>query len=128
MKKTLTTMMVAMAAVTAMAEGTSPWNFSIGPAWRARVKSEIGGTASGTVVTPSRTVTDNYGEVTSKNDWKRTEVTAVDAPGYPGLTAFKAPATRVETIEESNGGSAALNGSDVDSPLGLKMSAGYDFY
>ena len=97
-------------------EGRSRWNLTIGPAWRARMKSSISG---GSYVPAGAS---SYSSSTSKR------IVRVADPLTPGYDLYADEVTRTETIGTPGSSFAALNSTDWNSPLGLKAAVGYDFY
>jgi len=119
-----------VAGLSAVAGG---WNLTAGPAWRARVKSEISGGIS--VATPSAYRTAGYDrDVPGKSSWSSADVTSgvvveKDDPDYPGLglTKWAATANWTDAQVVPNSGLAAVRGSDERGPLGLRVNGGYDW-
>ena len=116
MKKTVLWVATTFASAAVWASG---FNFSVGPAWRSRVKMETRSTS----VTP----TSNDGSLVYDHDPVRDGWTAGDVseeplsvPGsdiqYWGVSGYY-----TETATTPQGGSET-----TDSPLGLKMKLGYD--
>lgn len=126
-----------LAVVSADAVETSrgAWRLSIGPAWRSRVKSSISGTVSVAPVAGANTVTYDK-DVATHGAWSAADLASGDIVvvpdndplSPPGSTLYAATATRTETTDTPNSGIGALSSSDERSPLGVKASAGFDFY
>jgi len=119
---------VAAAGMTALAGG---WNFSAGPSWRARVKSELSGAVP--VTTPAASHTAGYDkDVPGKSDWTAGDIATGDIvlkadPSTPGADVWAGVGNYRETTVVPGAGSARLRSSDEDSPLGLRVNGGYDW-
>lgn len=97
-------------------DGRSRLNLTIGPAWRARMKSSISG---GSYVSAGAS---SYSSSTSKR------IVRVEDPLMPDYDLYADEVTVTETIGTPGNPFAALGSSDRNSPLGLKAAVGYDFY
>jgi hypothetical protein len=130
MKKVLL-VTVMMCSGMVIAEGTSaPWRLTVGPAWRSRTKAAISGNAKVDAVSASHTVTYDK-DIAGKTSWGIGDVTTVldtDPTAPAGSTLYAAESIRTERIVSPGSASGRLDGSDDDSPLGLKIGVGYDFY
>lgn len=119
------------ASFAAMAEeSANPWRLTVGPAWRSRVKASLSGSVPVMPVQSSHTVTYDK-DVAGTASWSAGDVTTVpdtDPNAPAGSTLYAVESVRTETTVTAGDASGRLNGSDDDSPLGFKMSAGYDFY
>ncbi len=115
-----------MMATAAFAEGAHGWNLTIGPAWRARVKSSISASHAG--LTPSRTVTVDK-EVAGQTSWSEGDVVEVQDPDYlDDSTKTKYAATQTTTERTVPPGDVGgIDRADTDRPLGVKANLGYDY-
>jgi len=117
---------VAVCTVTTFADetegptGVRRWSLTIGPAWRAAVKSSVSGSVSVNGVTPS------YSRVYS--DGSTVKVQDPDYPTDPSYQKYAATRTLTETTVSPYSSEAFFDGSDTDRPLGLRAIVGYDFY
>ena len=125
--------MMAMSVLVAAAAGAGemnhgPWRLTIGPAWRARARSSISGSASVAPIPASYTVTYDQ-NIATHGPWNGTEpnITTVIDP-MSSLPTYAATATRTETTVTPGGGAGLLSSSDERSQLGVKASLGVDFY
>jgi hypothetical protein len=125
----LFTVAVLTAATTAGEEAPGRWNFSVGPAWRARVKSSISGRGSGPSLPASHAIIYDQ-DFADHGPWNASEVRVVENPDYPNSDQYLYAATRIgsEVTVTPLSGSAALHDSDIDRPLGISLSGGYDFF
>lgn len=130
MKKVLL-VTVMMCSGMVIAEGTSnPWRLTVGPAWRSRTKAAISGNAQVDAVSASHTVTYDK-DIAGKTSWGIADVTTVpdtDPTAPAGSMLYAAESIRTERIVSPGSAFGRLDGSDEDSPLGLKIGVGYDFY
>lgn len=114
-----------------MAEGVAePWRFTVGPAWRSRVKASLSGNASVTPVSTSHTITYDK-DIAGTASWNAGDVTTVpdtDPSAPAGSTLYAVESIRTERTVTANDSTAGFNYSDEDSPLGFKSGIGYDFY
>ena len=101
------------------AEGRGRWHLTVGPAWRARVKTEISGAASVESVSASRTSAKESGGRVVVRD-------PVQEPA--GATLYADTETVTETIVTPGGGAAAMGATDERRPLGVKAKFGYDVW
>jgi len=125
--KYLIASVLSVVALVSLADGPRPWRLTIGPAWRARVKSSISAQANG--LTPSHTLTYDK-DITGHGTWSVGEVEKVQDPDYPTDPTFEkyaAPRTATQTTVTPTG-TTLLENSSTDRPLGLKANLGYDFY
>lgn len=130
MKRNMVAAALAATALLAFAEGDDGWRLTVGPAWRARVKSSISGRGSVAGVAASRTVTADR-DVAGHGPWRADEVVTVqdpDNPGDPSARMYAATRTVTETVVTPSGTQVRLDGSDVDRPLGVKAALGYDIW
>ena len=109
-----------------------PWRLSVGSAWRERVKSSVSGGTSVAPVPASYTVSYDV-NVPSVGTWTGAEPNIVQVPDTdplspPGSTLYAAKATRTETTVTPGGAYGPLESVDERGPLGVKASAGFDFY
>jgi len=126
---------LAVVSANAVESRHGAWRLSVGPAWRSRVKSSISGTASVAPVAGANTVTYDK-DVATHGAWSAADLASGDIVvvpdndplSPPGSTLYAATATRTETTDTPNSGIGALSSSDERSPLGVKASAGFDFY
>lgn len=132
--KTLLAVVVSVLSFAGLAEsersGARGWTLTVGPAWRARVKSSISGTGRVPGVSPSHSVVYDK-DIAGHGPWSVGEVEKVPDPDYPADPTFqKYAATRTATTTTVTpySNDAALGGSDADRPLGLRAIVGYDFY
>ena len=130
-KKIFTVAVAGLAAISAFAESEDyqgRWSFSIGPAWRSRVKMETKCSHVTPAPTPSSTTKR---DMTDSDNW--TDAALVDDPlaGTGGIPADAQlwGVDDVRTEVYANGAtSISANGSDEDRPLGLNLQGCYDFY
>ena len=131
MKKTIVLMLVIAFSTAAFAESEfGSWRFSAGPAWRSRVKATLSGSVPVTSVGASHTVTYDK-DITGTTSWDIGDVVIVQDPdpfASPGDGLYAITSTRTETTVTPGASEAAINLSDEESPLGLKLGGGYDFY
>lgn len=130
MKRNMVAAALAATTLLAFAEGGDGWRLTVGPAWRARVKSSISGRGTVEGVASSRTVTADR-DVAGHGPWRADEVVTVqdpDSPGDPSARKYAATRTVTETVVTPSGTQARLDGSDVDRPLGMKANLGYDIW
>jgi hypothetical protein len=131
MKKTIVLMFVIAFSTAAFAESEfGSWHFSAGPAWRSRVKATLSGSAPVTSVGALHTVTYDK-DITGTTSWDIGDAVIVQDPGpfaSPGDELYAITSTRTETTVTPGASEAAINSSDEESPLGLKIGGGYDFY
>lgn len=131
MKKTTVLMFVTVFSMAAFAESEfGPWRFSAGPAWRSRVKATLSGSVPVSSVGASHTVTYDK-DVAGTASWNIGDAVTVQDPdpfAFPGDELYAITATRTETTVTPGASEAAINSSDEESPLGLKLGGGYDFY
>ena len=106
-----------------------PWRLSVGSAWRERVKSSISGGVNVTPVPPSFVVSYDV-NVPSVGAWTGAEpnITTVTDPLAPPLTLYAATATRTETTVTPGAVYGSFESDDERGALGVKASAGFDFY
>ena len=113
----------SLAAVAGAAEsdGTSAnrWHVTVGPAWRARVKTEISGATPVPAVSASQTTTKESGERVVVQD-------PVQEPA--GATLYAEKETVTETSVAAGGGAAAMGATDERRPLGVKARTVYDVW
>ena len=129
MKKEI--LMVAVAGLMTTAFADNPWRLTIGPAWRARVKSSVSGSAPVAGVAASHTTTYDKADPNTKTSFDVSETEVVQDPLYPGDPTFRNYAytrTATETIVTPHGTQAGLDGSDMDRPLGLKATLARDLF
>ena len=100
-------------------EGRGRWHLTVGPAWRARVKTEISGATSVESASASRTSTKESGGRVVVRD-------PVQEPA--GATLYADTETVTETIVTPGGGAAAMGATDERRPLGVKAKFGYDVW
>ena len=130
MKTSVIMMAAVVCATAANAEG---WRFSAGPAWRSRVKMETRGTTGVPTVAPSHTPggrTPEYDRNPYTDGWDPSDAVIRDDPDAlpsSGDRLYAVGGSYTETVVTPNGGVAALDSSDVRSPLGLKARLGCDF-
>ena len=130
MKRFLSVAVLFGISVAALDAAANPWRLTVGLAWRSRVKASLSGNVPVTPVQSSHTVTYDK-DVVGTTSWGVGDVTTVpDTDPYApaGSTLYAVESVRTETTITAGDASGRLNGSDDDSPLGFKMSAGYDFY
>lgn len=124
---------VVAAASSLMAEGEERepkrWSLTLGPAWRATVKSSVSGFGQVSGVTPSHTTVYDK-DIAGHGEWTIGEVVNVHDPDYvePTYRKYAATRTATETTVSAFDNRAWLDGSDTDRPLGVKAGVGYDFY
>ncbi len=116
--------------VMAHAEG-SRWTFSAGPAWRSNVKLDVSGRATATPLVDSFTSMWDAGLNQSPtalgvSEHKLDPQVGITAPA--GQERWAATAKRTDVTVTSGSGVGVVNSSDDDSPLGLNLQGGYDFY
>ena len=131
MKKTTVLMFATAFSMAAFAESEfSPWRFSAGPAWRSRVKATLSGSVPVSSVGASHTVTYDK-DITGTTSWDIGDAVIVQDPdpfASPGDELYAITSTRTETTVTPGASEAAINSSDEESPLGLKLGVGYDFF
>jgi hypothetical protein len=131
MKKTTVLMFATAFSMAAFAESEfGPWRFSAGPAWRSRVKATLSGSVPVPSVNASHTVTYDK-DITGTTSWNIGDAVIVQDPdpfASPGDELYAITSTRTETTVTPGASEAAINSSDEESPLGLKLGVGYDFY
>ncbi len=124
--------LLVAATFTSAAVLAGNFRFSVGPAWRSRVKMETRGTTRVPTITPSHTpenddsIEYNYNPYT--DGWNPADASEQRDWGAPTSsdTLYAIPGTYTETEVIPNSGVAALDSSDTRSPLGLKAQIGYD--
>ena len=136
MKTNKTLILMATALCAASAAQAGGWRLSVGPAFRARMKTEMRG-APTVSDTASRTYTDRYrdmqngnyaayeGDVQARPDW------ADDGLGTfvpVGAELYAISADYAETTVHYDGSGSAIDATDRPSSLGVKAKAGYDFF
>lgn len=123
---------VLCAASAAQAGG---WRLTIGPAYRARMKTEMRG-APAVADTTEIKKSDKYKDL-EKGDWGQYEKDAVARPdpaaggaaGVPaGAELWGISASYSETTVSYDGSGSPIDATDHPSSLGLKAKIGYDFY
>jgi len=128
MKKLMVVGVVAAAGMSAVAGG---WNFSAGPSWRARMKSELSGSVP--VASPAASHTAGYDKnVPGKSDWTAGDIASGDIvlkadPSTPGAGVWAGVGNYQEVTVIPGAGAARIDSSDNNSPLGLRMNGGYDW-
>ena len=129
-------LVLATALCAASAAQAGGWRLSVGPAFRARMKTEMHG-APTVSDTSSRTYTDRYrdmqngnyaayeGDVQARPDW------ADDGLGTfvpVGSELYAISADYTESTVRYDGTGSAIDSTDYPSSLGVKAKVGYDFY
>ena len=131
MKKITVLMFATAFSMAAFAESEfGPWRFSAGPAWRSRVKAALSGCVPVSSVGASHTVTYDK-DVAGTASWNIGDAVIVQDPdpfASPGDELYAITSTRTETTVTPGASEAAISSSDEESPLGLKLGVGYDFY
>ena len=130
MKKIIFGCVIGLIGLTAAAEsnGRGPWHVTVGPAWRARVKMEMSGSAATPSVSASQTVTD-YDKNPGNGEWSPAEVTETRPdPAGADVDFWAVGATFTETTVTAGGGDAAMGATDEKRPLGVKAKFGYDVW
>ncbi len=110
--KNLVLMTIGMVSLGALAEA-APWQFTVGPAWRARVKGSVSGTTQSTYDKP---------DPGTKTSFDAGDVEVVQDPDYPNdptMTKYAYARTQSTTV---------TGGSDTDSPLGFKANLSRDLF
>lgn len=118
--------LVLSLAAAAQAEG---WHFSAGPAWRARVKTEIRGAAP--VPTAAGGTTRVYepgGDDPGAGDYDPADAVERPDPDVEGDTLWGVGKAFTETTIVPGDGAARVQATDTCGPLGLKMRFGYDVW
>ncbi len=125
------TVLLVVATFASAAVWASGFNFSVGPAWRSRVKMETRGTTRVPTVTPSHTpegedsIEYNYNPY--RDGWSPADASRQFEPDGSGDEYYAIAGNYTETLVTPNSGVAALDSTDTRSPLGLKAQVGYDF-
>lgn len=120
-----------LAAVTAQAEG---WHFSAGPAWRARVKTEVRGSVAVPTVADGTTRSYDADDRRKNPDpmaggYDPATAVEVEDPANPGQKLWAVGHSFTETTTTAGDGAARLDATDVDNgTLGLKTRFGYDVW
>ena len=136
MKRNQVLVLAAALCVAATAEAGG-WRLSVGPAYRARMKTEMRG-APTVADTTETTKTDRYRDMENGN-WGGAYAGDSEArpdPADDGLGTFVPvgaelwgiSATYSETTVAYDGNGSAIDATDRPSALGLKARVGYDFY
>ena len=110
--KNLVLMTIGMVSLGALAEA-APWQFTVGPAWRARVKGSVSGTTQSTYDKP---------DPSTKTSFDAGDVEVVQDPDYPtdpAMTKYAYTRTQSTTV---------TGGSDTDSPLGFRATLSRDVF
>lgn len=110
--KNLVLMTIGMVSLGALAEA-APWQFTVGPAWRSRVKGSVSGTTQTSYDKP---------DPGSKTSFDASDVEVVQDPDYPNdptMTKYAYTRTQSTTV---------TGGSDTDSPLGFKANLSRDLF
>ena len=113
-------------------EAGTVWRFSVGPAYRSRVKTSLTGTQSVTPISPSHTVTydkDVAGVASwDINDGSIVEVKDPSQYASPGDVLYAVQVHRTETTITPGESAVGFGRNDEDSSCGMKLGVGYDFY
>ncbi len=125
---------LALALCAATAAQAGGWRLSVGPAYRARMKTEMRG-APTVADTTETTWTGRYRDM-KNGDWGAYAGDSVARPdpeaGNYGIPAdarlWGISATYSETTVAYDGSGSAIDATDRPSSLGLKARVGYDFY
>ncbi len=105
-------MAVGMASLTVLADA-NPWQISVGPAWRSRVKGSVSGTTQSTYDKP---------DPSTKTSFDAGDVEVVQDPDYPtdpAMTKYAYTRTQSTTV---------TGGSDTDGPLGFRAALSRDLF
>lgn len=133
MKRNQVLVLAAALCVAATAEAGG-WRLSVGPAYRARMKTEMRG-APAVADTTEITKTDRYRDMENGN-WGAYAGDSVARPdpeaGNYGIPSdaqlWGISAAYSETTVAYDGSGSAIDATDRPSSLGLKAKLGYDFY
>ena len=112
MMKKFMLMVAGMASLAALADA-NPWQISVGPAWRSRVKGSVSGTTQDAYDKPDPSTKTSFGAG---------DVEVVQDPDYPNdpaMTKYAYTRTQSTTV---------TGGSDTDSPLGFKAALSRDLF
>ena len=109
MKKVLAVGLVGIAAV-AFADA-NPWQFSVGPAWRTRVKGSISGATKSVYDKPEPGTSFDPADIETVQD--------PDYPTDPTMQKYAYTRTKSTTV---------MDGSDTDRPLGLRATLSRDIF
>ena len=112
MMKKFMLMVAGMASLAALADA-NPWQISVGPAWRSRVKGSVSGTTQDVYDKPDPSTKTSFGAG---------DVEVVQDPDYPNdptMTKYAYTRTQSTTVTD---------GSDTDSPLGFKATLSRDIF
>ena len=112
MMKKFMLMVAGMASLAALADA-NPWQISVGPAWRSRVKGSVSGTTQDVYDKPDPSTKTSFGAG---------DVEVVQDPDYPNdptMTKYAYTRTQSTTV---------TGGSDTDSPLGFKATLSRDIF
>ena len=105
-------MAAGMASLAALADA-NPWQISVGPAWRSRVKGSVSGTTQSGYDKPDPSTKTSFGAG---------DVEVVQDPDYPTDPAMQKYAyTRTQST-------TVTGGSDTDSPLGFRAALSRDVF
>ena len=112
MMKKIWLMAAGMASLAALADA-NPWQISVGPAWRSRVKGSVSGTTQSGYDKP---------DPSTKTSFDAGDVEVVQDPDYPTDPAMQQYAyTRTQST-------TVTGGSDTDSPLGFRAALSRDVF
>lgn len=119
---------LAVATLVAVNCEAAGWHLTIGPAWRARVKTEV----QGALPVPASVTTTGYNRNPGAGEWSASDVTATrpdPSPwAAPGDELWAIDASFSETTVSPDGGLAGVDMTGERSPMGVRAGVGYDVW